>query len=164
MDTKDVTNWTFDEDGNIVPVENQLKYKDGAAEDKKIWAVGATMPVAKDVKLNALYLNGDEVASGEEEGYQVSLAYKGAKASVPGSWGLEAFWYDLGNGVYVDHTHNGLEGSYNTTANGGFEGYSLQATYALAKNIVAKVEYYDLEAKLGKLDSKTLWSQVVFTF
>jgi len=135
------------------------------AEDKKIWAIGASMPVAKNVKLNALYLNGEaEKAASEEDGYQVSLAYKGAKASVPGSWGLEAFWYDLGNGVYVDHTHNGLEGSYNNPEDGGFEGYSIQATYALAKNIVAKVEWYDLEAKKGTDDSETLWTQVVFTF
>ena len=133
-------------------------------EDKKIWAVGASMPVAKAVKLNALYLDGDTEYSTEDDGYQVSLAYKGAKASVPGSWGLEAFWYDLGNGVYVDHTHNGLEGAYNNNTEGGFEGYSIQASYALAKNIVAKVEWYDLEAKKNDSESETLWTQVVFTF
>ena len=100
----------------------------------------------------------------------VSLAYKGAKASVPGSWGLEAFWYDLGDATYVDHTHNGLEGSFLGTFGedevpyGGFKGYSLQASYAVAKNIVAKVEYYDLESQQGEQDSETLWSQVVFTF
>jgi len=152
--------------------ELTYKYKDDGsldsatyAEDKKIWAIGASMPVAKNVKLNALYLNGEaEKAASEEDGYQVSLAYKGAKASVPGSWGVEAFWYDLGNGVYVDHTHNGLEGSYNNTNDGGFEGYSLQATYALAKNIVAKVEWYDLEGKNSEKETETLWTQVVFTF
>ena len=137
-------------------------------EDKKILAVGAQMPVAKNVKLNALYLDGDMKDAVEDQGYQVSVAYKGAKASVPGSWGLEAFWYDLGDATYVNHTHNGLEssylGTYDNKACGGFEGYSLQATYALAKNIVAKVEWYDLEAQQGKAESETLWTQVVFTF
>ena len=137
-------------------------------EDKKIWAVGAQMLVAKNVKLNALYLDGDMEDAVEDQGYQVSLAYKGAKASVPGSWGLEAFWYDLGDATYVNHTHKGLESSYLGTfedeALGGFKGYSLQGTYALAKNIVAKVEWYDLEAQQGKCESETLWTQVVFTF
>ena len=36
--------------------------------------------------------------------------------------------------------------------------------YALAKNIVAQVEYYDLEAKEDKGEMETLWTQVVFTF
>ena len=141
------------------------------AADKQILAIGASMPVVKNVKLNALYLDGDMKDAVEDKGYQVSLAYKGAKASVPGSWGLEAFWYDLGDATYVNHTHNGLESSYlgkyttgNEEALGGFKGYSLQGTYALAKNIVAKVEWYDLEAQQGKAESETLWTQVVFTF
>ena len=133
-------------------------------EDKKIWAVGASMPVAKAVKLNGIYLNADTEYSTEDDGYQVSLAYKGAKASAPGSWGLEAFWYDLGNGVYVDHTNNALEGSYCNDKSGGFEGYSIQASYAFAKNIVGKLEWYDLEAKKSAEEEETLWAQVVFTF
>ncbi|MBQ7759840.1 MAG: S-layer homology domain-containing protein [Acidaminococcaceae bacterium] len=138
-------------------------------EDKQILALGASLPVAKNVKLNALYLDGDMKKAVEDKGYQVSLAYKGAKASVPGSWGLEAFWYDLGDATYVNHTHNGLESSYlgsdtDSKLMGGFKGYSLQGTYALAKNIVAKVEWYDLEAQQGKAESETLWTQVVFTF
>ena len=134
------------------------------AEDKQIWAVGATMPVAKNVKLSGIYLNADTEVSTEDEGYQVSLAYKGAKASKPGSWGLEAFWYDLGNGVYVDHTNNALEGSYCNNNEGGFEGYSVQASYAFAKNIVGKLEWYDLEAKKSAAEEESLWAQVVFTF
>ena len=34
----------------------------------------------------------------------------------------------------------------------------------LAKNIVAAVKYYDLEAREGNYDEQTLWSEVVFTF
>lgn len=144
--------------GAYVP-ETEVK---AATEDKKIFAIGASVPVAKNVKVNALYLDGDMKGAVEDKGFQASIAYKGAKASVPGSWGLEAFWYDLGDATYVDHTHNGLEGDF--LKKGGFEGYSLQATYALAKNIVAKVEWYNLEAQKGKADSETLWAQVVFTF
>ena len=46
----------------------------------------------------------------------------------------------------------------------GFKGWGLFANYALAKNIVAQVEYYDLEDKESKEERDTLWTQVVFTF
>ena len=156
-DFQDAAAWTQDATTKV--------WSNGQKADKQIWAVGATVPVAKDLKVKAMYLDGDmEGYTGKNDtGLQVNLAYKGAKASVPGSWGLEAIWYDLGAANYVDHTHNGLEGDFSSLD--GFKGYSLQGTYALAKNIVAKVEYYDLEdQKTGKTDSETLWTQVVFTF
>ena len=50
----------------------------------------------------------------------------------------------------------------------GFKGYMVGVNYALAKNIVAAVEYSDFDAKdnyTGKKPSdKTIWSEVVFTF
>ena len=139
-------------------------------DEKEIWTVAANMPVAKDVKFGAMWLNGDAQKNADEDGYVLTLAYKGAKASAPGSWGLEAKWYDQPDATYVDHTMDGLEDAFlldSATQNGtmdGFEGYSVAATYALAKNIVAKVQYFDLEAREGKNDAETLWGQVVFTF
>ena len=127
---------------------------------KEIWAVNATMPLAKDLKAGIVYLNGDteETVKGDE-GYVVSLNYKGAKASVPGSWGLAAKYYDQSRAVFLDHTMNGYADEWNE----GFEGIGLFANYAFAKNIVAQVEYYDLECKDGS-EEETLWTQVVFTF
>ena len=47
----------------------------------------------------------------------------------------------------------------------GFKGFEVGANYTLAKNIVAGVKYYDLEAREGEAkDVRTLWSEVVFTF
>ncbi len=132
----------------------------GAIGDKEIWAVQAAMPLAKNLKLHGIYLNADTEADMEDEGYVATLKYKGAKASVPGSWGLEAKYYDQGYGTYVDHTMNGLGDKM-----AGFEGWGLFANYTLAKNIVAQVEWYDLEEKEGaERDAETLWTQVVFTF
>ena len=56
--------------------------------------------------------------------------------------------------------------SYCTVPNSdGFEGFQVGANYTLAKNIVAQVEWYDLEEKQGdERDAETLWTQVVFTF
>ena len=95
-----------------------------------------------------------------KDGYVLNLAYKGAKASEAGSWGLNASYYDQGAGTVVAHTMDGIY------FDEGFKGYSVGANYALAKNIVAGVTYYDLESKeaKGTPDAQTLWSQVVFSF
>ncbi len=140
-----------DADKKVVPEE---------IGDKEIWAVNAAMPLAKDLKLGAMYLSADHDQDAEDDGYVVTLAYKGAKASAPGSWGLTAKYYDLGDGTYLDHTANGNQDDLK-----GFEGWGLFANYAFAKNIVGQIEYYDLEEKDGsKRGYDTLWAQVVFTF
>ena len=130
-------------------------------EDDKIWTVGAAFDVAKDLKLAGNYLKSNYDKNGvDDDGYVVGLSYKGAKASQAGSWGLNAIYYDQGMGTVLAH---GMDGTY---FDEGFKGYSVGASYALAKNIVAGVTYYDLETKeAGKdTDAQTLWSQVVFSF
>ena len=48
---------------------------------------------------------------------------------------------------------------------GGYEGWKIGGNVALAKNIVAAVEYHKLDAKLdSEKDTETLWSEVIFTF
>ncbi|MBQ7759510.1 MAG: S-layer homology domain-containing protein [Acidaminococcaceae bacterium] len=135
---------------------------------KKIWTAAVNMPVAKDLKFGAMWLNGDAQPKADEDGYVLTLAYKGAKATVPGSWGLEAKWYDQPAATYVDHTMDGYADKILADAAkqgyDGFEGYSIAATYALAKNIVAKVQWYDLETREKGDTAETLWGQVVFTF
>ncbi|MBR6636271.1 MAG: hypothetical protein IKK97_02355, partial [Phascolarctobacterium sp.] len=149
-----------DEDDKVIPGA----WEPNGAEDKEIWAVAANMPVAKDLKFGAMYLKGDtDLAGAEDDGYVLTLAYKGAKASVPGSWGLTAKYYDQPLATYADHTMNGYADSFKA-ADGGFKGYGLFANYALAKNIVAQVEWYDLEPQKGTKEVETLWTQVVFTF
>ena len=125
------------------------------------------LPLAKDLKFNAMYLKGDKpfedypvAGLSDDDGYVVTLAYKGAKASAPGSWGLTAKYYDQAYSTYMDHTMNGAADKML-----GFKGWGLFANYALAKNIVAQVEWYDLEEKAYKgRENETLWTQVVFTF
>jgi len=152
------------EDDNGDVIWKDASYKAEMAE-KEIWTVAANMPIAKNLKFGAMYLKGDEVKKGlDDDGYVLTLAYKGAKASVPGSWGLEAKLYDQPDATYVDHTMDGLEDKFVGTTLGGFEGYSIVGTYAFAKNIVGKVQWYDLESKEGNKEAETLWGQVVFTF
>ena len=144
-------------------------FKDLAAvdsgNDQDIWVVGANYAFDKNFKLGAMYLNGDKDGyTGDDDGFVVTASYKGAKASKPGSWGLVAKYYDQGEATYVDHTMDGLADDYTGKGYEGFKGYSVAADYALAKNIVAKVQWYDLEAKEDEQDAETIWSQVVFTF
>ena len=145
--------------------DNLLK----AADDDAIWTVGLGFDLAKDLKLTGTYLRSDVDAvtvdtvkynDVDKDGYVVGLAYKGAKAAKAGSWGLNASYYDQGAGTVVAHTMDGIY------FDEGFKGYSVGANYALAKNIVAGVTYYDLESKeaKGTPDAQTLWSQVVFSF
>ena len=142
--------------------DNLLK----ANDDDAIWTVGLGFDLAKDLKLTGTYLRSDvdavkvdrvDYKDVDKDGYVVGLAYKGAKA---GSWGLNASYYDQGAGTVVAHTMDGIY------FDEGFKGYSVGANYALAKNIVAGVTYYDLESKeaKGTPDAQTLWSQVVFSF
>ena len=143
--------------------------KQGAEDpDIAIWAVGASLPVAKDLKLGATYLksNMDE-GDIDDDGYVVSLDYKGAKAGVAGSWGLFAKYYDQAAGTYIAHTMEGLghkEAQANAVAADGFKGYMVGANYTFAKNIVGAVKYFDLEAKKGDTDQNTLYAELNFMF
>ena len=147
----------------------KFKNLEKAADDDAIWTVGLGFDLAKDLKLTGTYLRSDVDAvtvdnvkynDVDKDGYVVAMAYKGAKAAKAGSWGLNASYYDQGAGTVVAHTMDGIY------FDEGFKGYSVGANYALAKNIVAGVTYYDLESKeaKGTPDAQTLWSQVVFSF
>ena len=147
--------------------KDKPKYEHFEYDNDHIWAVSANLPLAQDLKFSAMYLKADTPFDGypvanlnDDDGYVMTLAYKGAKASAPGSWGLTAKYYDQGYSTYIDHTMNGYADKML-----GFKGWGLFANYALAKNIVAQVEYYDLEEKADdKSEVETLWTQVVFTF
>ena len=139
----------------------------GTADDKDIYTVAANYAFDKNVSLGAQWLNGDwDKQKGDDNGYVVTLNYKGAKASQPGSWGLAATYYDQPASTYVEHTMNGLADTMMSKHNtyDGFEGYSVIANYTFAKNIVGQVEWYDLETREGNKDAETIWSQLLFTF
>ena len=145
----------------------------GFAADQDIYNVGVAFDVAKDLKLNAEWLYADQDLNKklDDNGYVVGLKYKGAKASKAGSWGIYANYFDQPAATFLKHTVTGyatlpnINGKgANAIANDGFKGFEVGANYAVAKNIVAGVKYYDLEAREGDADEKTLWSELVFNF
>ncbi|WP_337740209.1 S-layer homology domain-containing protein [Acidaminococcus timonensis] len=144
-----------------------------------IWTAAANYK-AGDWKIGAMYLHGDaddkvdvsddkkqKFAEPDNDGWVATLAYKGATASKPGSWGLFGKYYDQGGATYIAHTMNG---NYDAFGPDGFKGWMVGGNLTVAKNMVAQVEYYDLKSKgdfNGYKDgdhNKTLWSQLVVTF
>ena len=144
-----------------------IDYKEDSTlkEDNNIWALAANYRFDQDWAVRAAYLQGDvENAEGEDDGYYVGVNYKGAKAAKAGTWGLYATYYDLAASSYIS---NGWESSVanKLRAAGGYDGWKIGGNVALAKNIVAAVEYHKLDAKVDSTkDIETLWSEVIFTF
>ena len=134
-------------------------------EDNNVWNVGAKYAFDKNVSLNAMYLNSDvDVADKyDTDGYVVGLDYKGAKAKVAGSWGLTAKYYDQGAGTWVAHTMK-AGGELSNYAKEGFKGYSVGASYTLAKNMVYMLDYFDLEGKDSEKTDRVIWSRLQITF
>ena len=164
LDNSDI--WYADLSGKVGALALSAGYVDfqdisGSDVDSSVWNVAANYAFDKNFKLGAMYLKGeDHDLDIDDDGFVVTASYKGAKAAKVGSWGLVAKYYDQGATTYADHTMNGKADKML-----GFKGYSVAANYTFAKNIVGQVEYYDLEDKVDSdVKSKTLWSQVVFTF
>ena len=148
-------------------------YKADTYRDNEIYEIAAGIKVAKNLKLNAAYYNGDLSNSGglglDDSGYLVGLSYGGAKAAKVGSWGIYANYSDRPYSTYLAPTMlTGYANAPYTAANAlaadGYKGFEVGANYTLAKNIVAGLKYYDLDAREGKGEAKTMWSEVVFTF
>ena len=135
--------------------------------DVGIWYVGADFNLAKDLALNAMYLHSDRDKVGafqsKKDGYVFGLAYKGAEAAEPGSWGLAARYYNQGRGTYLAHTIDG-----DTDFMTGFKGWSIGGEVTVAKNMVASVTYYDTKALKGEQEdnakAKVIWSEFNVTF
>ncbi|WP_281519288.1 S-layer homology domain-containing protein [Acidaminococcus timonensis] len=164
----DLGNWNLE--ANYIKARNINRAWMVGTDD--IWTAAATYKVG-DWNVGAMYLHGDNdfvdnAKDGDQDGWVAKLGYKGAAASKPGSWGLYGKYYDQGGATYIAHTMNG---DYDQFGPAGFKGWMVGGNLAVAKNMVAAVEYYDLKSKGDFGDTikdgnhaKTLWSQLVVTF
>ena len=182
---KATAGYTVFKDGkNCLDIGSSYLESEKDLKDNKVWNVGVSFDLAKDLTLTADYLKSDldEFKTlfpkqegtnwhfNGDDGFVVGLNYKGAKASEPGTYGVYANYYDQSRGTIIAHTMNGAYGGI------GFEGYMIGANYTLAKNMIASLEWYDLKSKglsalvgtkpvtTPKQDMETLWAQVVITF
>ena len=129
-------------------------------EDAKTLAAGLNIPLGKDFKLAGTYFHSFNNLDGafDKNGYTVNLDYKGASNDKPGSYGLWAKYYNLPAGVVVAHTMDGLY-PYD-----GFKGVKVGGDYTIAKNIMGRVEWYDLKGKELGGHYGTIYSHVMFSF
>ena len=151
---------------NDTPVANRVYAKDfTVVGDKEIWNVGASYNFAPDFTLAAEYMWGDEdhKYAGEKpgkDGWYADLAWKGASADEPGSYGLHVSYFDQSANAYINPTTDATTfGEF-----GGYKGWAVGASYAFAKNIVGVVNYYDTEAQVGDKDDQVIFSELYFTF
>ncbi len=131
-------------------------------ENREIYDLGLSLEVAKDLNLSYEYMWADKAYENRvsKDGWVASLAYKGADAATPGTWGVSATYFDQPSNAIIAHTTDA-----NTFMDdGGFKGYGLVANYAVAKNIVAELSYYDTDSKLNDKDSQLLYADLYFTF
>ncbi len=135
-------------------------------DKKEIYNVNLGLDVAKDLHLAYEYMWGDKNYAKDagldvsKDGWVARLDYKGADASVAGSYGVHAQWFDQPINAFLSPTTDATQ----FTENGGYEGWNLGVDYTLAKNIQLCVNYYDTEAKIGSADDEVLYSELYFFF
>jgi len=136
---------------------------DATDEDKEIYNVNLGFDVAKDVRLAYEYMWGDKKYNDtvSKDGFVARVDYKGADASVAGTYGIHAQWFDQPvNAVLTPTTDaNTFEGR-----GGGYEGWNFGVDYTLAKNIQLCVNYYDTETKDKTEDDEVLYTELYFFF
>lgn len=138
--------------------------------NKDIYEAAAGLAIAKNLQLNASYFHGDtDSANGDSSGYLAGLAYRGAKAAEPGTWGVYAKYSDRPMSTYIDPTvmsagYSAYPGGGFALAGDGYKGYEAGVNYTVAQNMVAGVKYTDFQQREGNQDAKTLWSELVVTF
>ena len=131
--------------------------------DKEIWNVGLSYNFAPDFVLAAEYMRGNEdYYDTDKDGWYADLAWKGASADEPGSYGLHVGYFDQSANAYLSPTTDGFVGS--EVFNHGYKGMVYGASYALAKNIVGVFNYYDFEDKESGADADTMFTELYFTF
>lgn len=127
-------------------------------DDRAITNAGLKFKLSKDVALTGMWLHTD--ADEHKNGADVILDLFGADFKKPGSFGFQAVYYNQPKDSTQAHT---MLGNYFTGAD--FKGYSVSASYTVAKNMMASVKYYDLKNKDNTDDKKkTLWSEFQLRF
>ena len=134
-------------------------FKTNSDMDKEIWNVGASYGFG-DFTLSAEYMRGDKehYANAGKDGWWADLAWKGAEADQPGSYGIHAGYYDQSVNAYIMPT---TDAEY---FDDGYKGWNVGVSYTFAKNIVGMVNYWDMESQTSNKDAQTIFSELYFMF
>ena len=134
-------------------------FKTDSSLEKEIWNVGASYGFG-DFTLSAEYMRGDKehYANAGKDGWWADLAWKGAEADQPGSYGIHAGYYDQSVNSYIMPT---TDAQY---FDDGYKGWNVGVSYTFAKNIVGMVNYWDMESQTTNEDAQTIFSELYFMF
>ena len=134
-------------------------FKTDSSLEKEIWNVGASYGFG-DFTLSAEYMRGDKehYANAGKDGWWADLAWKGAEADQPGSYGIHAGYYDQSPSAYIMPT---TDAEYFAD---GYKGWNVGVSYTFAKNIVGMVNYWDMESQTTNEDAQTIFSELYFMF
>mgnify|MGYP001333721689 FL=1 len=134
-------------------------FKTNSDMDKEIWNVGASYGFG-DFTLSAEYMRGDKehYANAGKDGWWADLAWKGAEADQPGSYGIHAGYYDQSVNAYIMPTTDAWY------FDDGYKGWNVGVSYTFAKNIVGMVNYWDMESQTTNEDAQTIFSELYFMF
>lgn len=134
-------------------------FKTDSSLEKEIWNVGASYGFG-DFTLSAEYMRGDKehYANAGKDGWWADLAWKGAEADQPGSYGIHAGYYDQSVNAYIMPT---TDAEY---FDDGYKGWNVGVSYTFAKNIVGMVNYWDMESQTTNEDAQTIFSELYFMF
>ena len=133
-------------------------FKTNSDRDIEIWNVGASYGFS-DFTLSAEYMRGDkEYSNAGKDGWWADLAWKGAEADQPGSYGIHAGYYDQSPSAYIMPT---TDAEY---FDDGYKGWNVGVSYTFAKNIVGMVNYWDMESQTTNEDAQTIFSELYFMF
>ena len=134
-------------------------FKTDSSLEKEIWNVGASYGFG-DFTLSAEYMRGDKeyYANAGKDGWWADLAWKGAEADQPGSYGIHAGYYDQSVNAYIMPT---TDAEY---FDDGYKGWNVGVSYTFAKNIVGMVNYWDMESQTNNEDAQTIFSELYFMF
>lgn len=134
-------------------------FKTDSSLEKEIWNVGASYGFG-DFTLSAEYMRGDKehYANAGKDGWWADLAWKGAEADQPGSYGIHAGYYDQSPSAYIMPT---TDAEYFAD---GYKGWNVGVSYTFAKNIVGMVNYWDMESQTTNKDAQTIFSELYFMF
>ena len=141
---------------------DKAAYADGK---KEIYNINLGFDIAKDTRLSYEYMWADKNYAKADQGWDISkdgfvarVDYKGADASVPGSYGVHAQWFDQPRNVWLSPTTDA------TTFDDGYEGWNLGVDYTLAKNVQLCVNWYDTEAIKQDKSDEVLYTELYFFF
>lgn len=110
--------------------------------------------------LGAMYLKASEEDKGNAStGYILTAKYGYNRSWIPGTYEIDAHYYNMAGTTYINPTMSNL-GSYMN----GFKGYGAAWYYTLTPSILLGLEYYDLKDKLSLVDVRTWWGQVSYNF